>query len=301
MSDLNDELEEFLSGDKADEPLVQDEPAEPEPTPAEPAAEPEPEPEPEPSEPEPEPEPTPEPAEPAPEPELESSPEPAPVGEPTEREKLLEAMIEDLQGKLLDAGITVTKPATPAEPATPAAPAEPAEPEVPNFLGDNQLDDVLDSPEKFNQVLLNVYNMGVEKGAEKGANIAAEKVLQSIPQLVTTYTQRNTALAGLVSDFYKKNPDLAGVRRTVAAVANEVAAENPDLSVEEVFAKVGEKTREVLGMKAAATQPAGTPPAAEPADTGTEDSPAFVDQGGRKGTPSSGLKGLEKEINDLIT
>jgi hypothetical protein len=98
----------------------------------------------------------------------------------------------------------------------------------------------------------------------------------------------------LVNDFYKKNPDLAGVKKTVAAVANDVAAENPGFTVEQVFEAVGKKTREVLGMKARVADPkkSGAKPDLK--------KPAFADQKGRKASPSSGLKGLEKEVNDLL-
>ena len=110
----------------------------------------------------------------------------------------------------------------------------PTEPTPLNFLGDQKLDEILDDPEKFNAVLVDVHT----KGVEEGAKIATENVLKNIPQLVTTYVSRHSTMSNLVSDFYKSNPDLVGVKKTVAAVANEVAAENPEMSIEEVMVKL---------------------------------------------------------------
>lgn len=280
--DLSKDLEEFFKEEgEGSEPNP-----EPEPTPT-----PEPEPEPEPQ-PQPEPEPTPEPQpEPTPEPEPTPTPTPEPEPkppEPSEREKLLEAQIEDLQGKLL------SRDTKPAEPGPKPKPPEPEPPKPLNFLGDQKLDEILDDPEKFNALLVAVHDKASDEGEKRGA----EKLLRQIPELVSTYTSRHTTLAGLASDFYKKNRDLVGVKKTVAAVTSEIAAENPDLSVEKVFEMAAERTRKVLGLKGSAVVPP-TPepnPNPEPAPN-----PAFVDgKGGRKAKPSSGLKGLEKEIDDLL-
>jgi hypothetical protein len=165
-------------------------------------------------------------------------------------------------------------------------------------MKDKQLDDILDSPEKFNQLLVEVYNMGVERARDA----SVQKVLTSIPQLVTQYVGRHAAMQGMVNDFYAKNPDLAGVKKTVAAVANEVAAENPGQKVDWVFSETAKRTRKVLGMKETAgvpAKPATAKPVAPTAPTGPK--PAFAQQSARKGTPSSGLKGLEKEVNELIS
>ena len=296
--DLGKELNDFLSEGPA-EPVVDStppaEPAPAEPPPAEPA-EPAPEPpddgEPAPQEPEPPAEPA-EPAEPAP-----AEPAEPPAEQPlTPREKLLLARIEAITGKSIGIDEAIAEPQVPASPppapAQPAQPAAPAEPEVPNFLKDRKLDEILDDPVKFNELLTEVYQMGIDKSRDA----AVQKVLTSIPQLVTQYVGRHSAMKGMVDDFYKKNPDLVGVKKTVAAVANEVAAENPGQKVDWVFEETAKKTREVLGLKVVAT-PAPAAPAAPAAPSAT---PAFADQGSRKSTPSSGLKGLEKEVNELIS
>jgi hypothetical protein len=53
----------------------------------------------------------------------------------------------------------------------------------------------------------------------------------------------------LVSNFYEENGDLKGARKTVTDVANRIANDNPELTVEEVFAKTADETRKVLNLK----------------------------------------------------
>jgi len=229
-----------------------------------------------------------------PEPVVTTEPVVEPVAaEPTEREKILEARIEELTAKILT-------PAVPAEPevqvAESAVPAVQAEPEKLDFLDGTHLDEVLDNPEKFAAVLTNLYN----RARTDAEQAAVQKVLTSIPQLVANYSTKRANMQAMVDDFYKGNPDLQGVKKTVAAVINEVAAENPRYKVSEVFSKAAVKTRELLGLQAVATGKPTAPVA--PANPSATDSPALVGpQGSRKTAPTGGLKGLAAEVNDLIS
>jgi len=220
-----------------------------------------------------------------------------PVSELTEREKALLARIESLTGEKLSVDQAVvepvapTVPTVPVTPATPApvVPAAPVEPEVPNFLGNETLDAVLDDPVKFNALLASVYQKGIE-----AAKVAAtENVLVSLPQLVTSYVTRHVATTKLVENFYENNPDLVNVKKTVAAVANEIAAENPGMDVGKVFEETAAKTRRILNLPTKVVAPA-VPAAPGP-------TPAFAKQNARSAPSTSGLKGLQKEVNDLLT
>jgi len=215
------------------------------------------------------------------------------VDELTPREKAMLARIEKLTGKTLDIDDAVKDEEPEAKPK-PKPKVEPEPEKDPDFIGADNLDEILDDPKKLNALLVKVYKMGVDTASGK----ASEKVLTSIPRLVTQYVGKHATMSNLVSDFYKKNADLAGVKKTVAAVANDVASENPGLSVDQVFEKVAERTREVLGMKAKAKTPALKKSTGDKPDT---KKPAFADQHSRKATPSSGLKGLAKEVNDLLS
>ena len=216
------------------------------------------------------------------------------VDQLTEREKKLLARIEELTGKHLsvDEAVAVAQAEVKKEPLKEEGKEiikEPPTDEV-DFLAGQSLDDILDDPKKFNALLMKVYKLGQEGAITK----STERVLTSIPKLVTQYVGKQATMTNLVNDFYKKNPDLAAVKKTVAAVANDVAAENPGFTVEQVFESVAKKTREVLGMKERVT------PQRKDAKKPDLKKPAFADQKGRKVAPNSGLKGLEKEINDLL-
>jgi hypothetical protein len=312
MSDILQEVTDFLGEAKPGEGDPPNQEVVPEPTPvtaSEPVPEPVSEPIPEPV-PEPEPVPTPKPTTPV------SVPEPIPGGlvpkTPAEelaayklQQELLLKRIEDITGRSMTAeeaiqldvdqptSSPVTTPVAPAvQPATPVAPAEP-----PNFLGTYTVDDIMDDPKKFNEVLINVY----KKGIDDAKLSTSENTLRSIPQLVTTYIRRYSTMKEMVDGFYKDNPDLLKVRKTVAAVANEVAAEDPGQPVDKVFMKVAERTRTILGLPTPNPgQPITTDTTITPVDPNKPKTPAFATQNARKGTPSSGLKGLAKEVNDLI-
>lgn len=205
--------------------------------------------------------------------------------------------LESVTGESLSIADAATplEPTAPVAPVAPIEPAEPVAPEIPNFMGNMTLDDVLDDPEKFQQVMANVYQQA-STVAEKQA---VEKVLKSIPQLVVNYVSRHASMSNLVSDFYKENSDLVGVKRTVAAVANEIAAENPAWNVDKVFGETATRTRKVLGLAAKAR--AAETPADPNAPTLPKGKPAFARQGSRGAPPGPGMTGLVKEINELLT
>ncbi len=202
--------------------------------------------------------------------------------------------------------LPVPVPVAPVVPAVVPVPA--TDPEKVNFLGEDKLDEVLDDPEKFNAVLRRVYNQGVSDSKQA----VTENVLRSIPQVVTTYVNKRTAMKDMIDDFYKANNDLVGVKRTVALVANEVAAEDTGMALEKVFEETAIRSRRILGMPArvVVVDPNAPAPVVVPAAVVTPDpnnpnpspvTPAFAEQGARTGTPGSGLKGVEKDIMDLIT
>lgn len=286
MSDeLGKELDDFLGS----APAGVGDPPEP---PVEPPAEPPAEPPVEPPAPPMEPESLVEPAQPPvvePPPPVEPPVEPPAPSADDETISLLRAQIEDLQGKLLGRD-------KPAEPAAPVAPTPPPEPPKPlNFLEGKSLEDILDDPAKFNELLVSVY----ERGKSDSRDAATEKVLTSIPELIVKYTSRQNAMNAMVSDFYKKNQDLVNVKKTVAAVANDVAAEHADWNVQQVFDEAAIRTRKVLGFKSGVTPPPSNVP--PPDSNANKPNPPFVNQKGRTTPKGPQLTGIQKEVADLIS
>ena len=167
----------------------------------------------------------------------------------------------------------------------PAQPAQPVPQRQQFTLTDPfdgvSMDEILEEPEKLKSVL--------EKVQENAIQMATERVLRSVPEMVIGYTTRQTAMSRMVDDFYREHPDLSNVKQTVAAIANTVHSEHTDWGVDQVFQETAQRTRKLLGLRKQATQQKAEKPK----------KPAFAKQrGARKEEPALG--GLQKEINDLL-
>jgi len=192
------------------------------------------------------------------------------------REKALMARLEKVTGESLDSSV-----------AKKEAPSVELTPQERNFLaGISDLDEVLSSPEAFNKVLLAVYNMALQEASK----LSAEQIMKGLPGTIYSYVTEHVNMKELVNQFYVENPDLAMMKKTVAAVANDIAAEHPEFTTEQVFAESAKKTRELLQIKA-------TPQGQKKG----ENSPAFVKQrSSNNRVKGEELSGLQKEIADLL-
>lgn len=216
---------------------------------------------------------------------VEEPPTEAPSEWEKERQELLERidrltnMVEQLSEVKLKAGKPqAEKPAEEVPPPKPAA----GEEEQMDFLQGDTIDVLIDEDGKFNQVLNRVYQTAVQQAEAK----VFEKVLTSIPDIIVGHLNRQTSIQAMVKEFYDQNPDLAGVKRTVAAVSNDVHAEHPDWDVKQVLEESAKRTRELLGIK-------------KSAEKREESSPAFAKVGGTK-TPRKRTRGLQDEIDELL-
>lgn len=161
----------------------------------------------------------------------------------------------------------------------PAAATEPEAPSVPNFMDGLDIDEVLSNSDNLNRLLQAVYNAGLGEAVRR----ASDNVLGSVNDLVSRYVREQLTMSEMVKEFYDTNPDLRPVRRTVAAIAREISAEDPELKPQDVFAKTAVKVREVLKLKP-------LPP---------KQSKNFAPQRGRKAIEPE-LVGIEKEIMELM-
>jgi len=153
-----------------------------------------------------------------------------------------------------------------------------------NFLENTTIDDILEDPTQFNSVLNNVVN----RSSQTATQAAVQQVMRSVPELVMGYITRHTAMNKMVDDFYREHPDLADVKQTVAAVANDIHAKSPDLEVDEVFKQSAEQTRKLLGLKKEALK------------TTKPKKPAFARASStRKSAPP--VDPVQSEINDLLS
>ena len=209
-----------------------------------------------------------------------------------EQNEALLKRVEELSGQVIggvmhpqtqEAKPKETSPAQPPQPQPQAQEPTPAGPT--DYLGDVSIDDLLEDPTKFNAVLNNVAQSSQVAAQQQ----AVQQVLRSVPELVMGYITRHSAMNRMVDDFYQENSDLSNVKQTVAAVANDVHAKNPNLSVEEVFKQSAEQTRQLLGMKKAAQATVRT----------ERKKPAFAKAGGAR-KPAPKVSAIQSELDDLL-
>ena len=196
----------------------------------------------------------------------------------TPREKLLMERLDRITGE----NLALEKPVTPSNPIA-------LTPSKRNFLDGLDMDEVLATPENLNQLLLSVYNSAMDESSK----LTAERILQNLPQIMSTYVTNHMSMAKLAEKFYTDNADLASSSQTVASVANKIAAEHPEYTAEQVFDASAIEARKILRIKATATT---AEPAVKPAK------PAFVPPGrSRNGVKAPVLSDIEKGVLDLIS
>jgi hypothetical protein len=113
-----------------------------------------------------------------------------------------------------------------------------------DFIGELDLDDDIRDKEAFNKLLNSVYS----KGVNDSKRIATEDVLSSIPNIVKYNLTLLTSLKEASDDFYKENSDLTPFKRVVAAVFEEIAANNPDKKYNELINLVAPEARRRLEL-----------------------------------------------------
>jgi len=191
------------------------------------------------------------------------------------REKALLKRIEELTQSKLDSGKSKEKFESPEEDTT----------QDHNFLADLDLDEVLSNSDNLNKLLVAVYKQAVKDSSSR----SAENIMRTLPETMSNYVNNHLSMRELVTQFYSDNPDLKDVKKTVTDVANQIANENPELSVDDVFSKTGARVREILNMKK-------IEPKAE--------KPTLHNNRGNRGNRTRlnipELDGLAKEVNELI-
>lgn len=191
------------------------------------------------------------------------------------REDILTARVEELQAKLEEKNAPIVEEDIIKVDDKPAL----------DFMKDLDIDEVLREGASFNEILVAVYN----KVKEDATQAAAEKMMSDLPRIVTSYIGQQTTMQAIINDFYEANPDLKAVKRTVAAIANEIHAENPGMATKDWLEQAASKTREVLDIKKKTAIK----------DRKVKEKPAFVKQGARP-APEEGLSGIAADINDLL-
>lgn len=150
-----------------------------------------------------------------------------------------------------------------------------------DFLGNLDVDDILESKENLNKVLKNVFE----------ANMKTIKQLTlELPKIVSNIAQQYTDMQLTVRDFYQKNPDLAPLKPFVGVVAQHLGAKNPDWSYDKLLEETGKEVRSRL-KKLKGSGSEAKPRAKQKA--------TFQQPNGTR-LPSLSSEGLQKEIDELL-
>ena len=169
--------------------------------------------------------------------------EAAPVEEEAEidyeaQNKLLLQRIEELSGQPQE-----TPAEQPGGEGTPAA----APGETIDFLGERDMDEILDSKEAFNKFCSEIYH--------RARTDMREEMYLELPRISMSVVSQQMTINRAAEEFFTRNPDLAMVRKTCGTVTNEVASEHPDWTLEQVLDEMGARTRKMLGLRNPATPP----------------------------------------------
>ncbi len=172
-----------------------------------------------------------------------------PKPEPDDRDKIiyeLKSKLDDLEKRLS------SKTDTPEpEPEPKPEPESPLQLDKQDFISGLDLDELADNPEKFNEVLNNVY----QKAISDARKVLGEETLRAIPDIVKSNIVTMTNLQKASEEFYNENEDLKPFKRVVASVFEELASENPDKHYGEILKDVGPEVRRRLDLHKKATQP----------------------------------------------
>ena len=175
-------------------------------------------------------------------------------------------IIEELRAKLAE---KENKPTTEA-PTTEA----PLPIDEQDFLGDQDLDDVISDKSSFNKLLNQVYS----KGLNDARKVLGENVLRSIPDIVKTNVVMISNLQKANEEFYAQNEDLKPFKKVVATVFEELSSEHPEKRFDEVLKDVAPEVRKRLELH----KKAATPPSNKPNPT-----PRLPRKKGKSGRPSN--------------
>ena len=121
---------------------------------------------------------------------------------------------------------------------------EPLKLEDQDFIGDQDIEDIIHDKDTFNKLLNSVYT----KGVNDSKKISTEDILSSIPDIVKHNLNLLTSLKEISDKFYNDNKDLVPFKRVVAAVFEDIVAQNPDKKYTELMNLVAPEARKRLDL-----------------------------------------------------
>ena len=113
-----------------------------------------------------------------------------------------------------------------------------------DFLGDANIDDLIDSKEKLNSLLNQVY----QKAMSDSTTYATRQALRALPEVAMKYVHNQFDIRGAIDRFWKAHPQLENAKPAVGAIANQVDIEFPDYPMDKKLEVVAERAYKTLGI-----------------------------------------------------
>lgn len=221
---------------------------------------------------------------------------PEPPDELSEEEKL-QAFRQQLEDTLAARYAAPSEEAPPPKPAKEEPPPKPEPSPEPqdqdltkevDFIGDDDLSEILDSKESLNKLLNRVRFEALSLGQRLGT----ETVLRSIPEIVKRNVETQVTIQRMRDEFFSRNEDLSPYKRVVAECFQEIAAANPDQPMEKLLGETEKLSRQRLQLHRKVMLDTSKSPEKKPT---FERTPR-----GKKSKPKGELSGLAKELQEMI-
>lgn len=219
--------------------------------------------------------------------EEEDVPEEGPEEEPDELTSLKEqneALIKQLNSinENLHQQRSETQPVQEQEPAQPKVSTEPID-----FLRDTPIDDLIDDPKKFNDMLNSIY----QKAREDAIAESTQHVLQSIPQMTMKYVHSQFNTRKAIDNFWGEHPQLKEARVAVGAIANTVDIEHPEWDMGKKLEETAQRAYKMLGISKGAMKRA------------KRGNPSLPGTSNKKATKPNAnqLSKMQREIQEMIS
>jgi hypothetical protein len=157
----------------------------------------------------------------------------------------LRKQIETLSAELATAKASASL-AKPTESEPPAGDAGQDTSEK-DYIGDQDIDEVVARPELFNKVINAAVNDAVEQVTAR-----FEQAFASIPTMVQPAMRQTYAAERAIEHFFDEHKLLGNFRQVVGQVADQLQAENPKDSLADLLPKIAERSYQTLRIDPAA-------------------------------------------------
>jgi len=132
--------------------------------------------------------------------------------------------------------------ATPAAPETPQTQQAKVEEAIYNYFEGQDIDDVFSNADNINR-LLNTHGNRI---IETAVNRAQEAIMKNLTGVFTHHLRQQLEARDVANEWLDANPDMKQCRELLGKIGSEIAADNPEMSIRQVFDESAKRIRTML-------------------------------------------------------